>query len=241
MAGKYVALTSLLSERSDPAVELTFVQLDRLVGGLPASARNYQAWWANARTAQPHARYWLDAGRRASPDFNAGRVRFTIGAETVGEPRTKRYISSSPAAPLTATGDVVDANIRFEWLEGGTVVLDQSRRPVFPGVPTRPGVYRFTLTDADGVVVGVYVGESDNLARRMGNYRNPGPTQPTNQRLNTRFREVLGDGGGGAIALSVEVIVDGETLDLSGRPARLLAENAALVRAVQNGLPVENL
>ncbi len=34
----------------------------------------------------------------------------------------------------------------------------------------------------------VYVGESDNLRRRISHYRNPGPTQRTNIRINDRIR-----------------------------------------------------
>jgi hypothetical protein len=136
--------------------------------------------------------------------------------------------------------EVVEASIQFEWLTGGAVVLNSSGKAAFPGVPARPGVYRFTLADADGLLAGVYIGDSDNLARRMGNYRNPGPTQPTNQRLN-RFREVLRDIGAVTMALSVEVTVDRPTLALARKPARLLAENVALIRAHQEGLPVENL
>ena len=58
-----------------------------------------------------------------------------------------------------------------------TLVNDRLKIPVL-GV--RPGIDRFEVPDSDGSEVGTYIGESDNLERRMGNYRNPGPTQPTN-------------------------------------------------------------
>lgn len=243
VASKYQALTEYLSERSDPVVELTFAELDRLVGGMPASARKHQAWWANSRSAQPHAKYWLDATRRANPDFNAGRVRFEIGAETVGTPRVTPAVVAThrSTASLVPTGEVVRAAVDFEWLIGGAVTLDSAEKPVFPGVPSRPGLYRFRLVAAEGLLEGVYIGESDNLARRMGNYRNPGPKQPTNQRLNSRFREVLAGGGAVELSVATAVTVDGEPIDLVAKPARLLAENAALIRAAQEGLPVENL
>lgn len=243
MASKYEVLTEYLSGRSEPVIELTFAELDRLVGGMPASARKHQAWWANSRTAQPHARYWLDAKRRAKPDFNAGRVRFEIGAETAGTARSTPAVASShrSTASLAPTGEVVRAAIDFEWLVGGAVTLDSAQKPIFPGVPSRPGLYRFRLLAADGLLEGVYIGESDNLARRMGNYRNPGPTQPTNQRMNSRFRDVLGASGAVELSVATAVSVDGEPTDVVAKPARLLAENAALIRAAQDGLPVENL
>jgi hypothetical protein len=83
---RYEAFTAYLLEHPEPVVELSFLQLDALVqGGLPGSARRHPAWWANSRNSQPHARYWLDAGRLAHPDFNGGRVRFPFGSETRSE------------------------------------------------------------------------------------------------------------------------------------------------------------
>ena len=35
------------------------------------------------------------------------------------------------------------------------------------------------MTDG-GRTLGLYVGETDNLQRRLAHYRNPGPTQATN-------------------------------------------------------------
>lgn len=245
----YEALTRLLQGRSEPVVVLTFAELDQIVGGLPASARKHNAWWSNSRSSRPHSRYWLDAGRRASPDFNAGRVQFTIGAESPYGPRAGQSVAdrgattalnTSPSRPVP-TGQKVSATLAFEWLEAGKVRLDGSGKLAFPGMPARPGVYRFNLCDTPSATPALYIGESDNLARRMGNYRNPGPTQPTNQRLNTRIIEVIQAGGVVAVWMSTSVAVDGQSLDLSSKPARLLAENAALVRAAQEGLDAENL
>jgi hypothetical protein len=55
MGSRYEALTSHLAGRPDAVIELTFAELDRLVGGLPESARRHQAWWSNSRRSQPHA------------------------------------------------------------------------------------------------------------------------------------------------------------------------------------------
>lgn len=70
---RYDALTEYLLASSEPVVRLTFDELDRIVGGLPESAKKYGAWWANNRTSQAHSRVWLDAGRKVSLDFR-GRV-----------------------------------------------------------------------------------------------------------------------------------------------------------------------
>lgn len=240
MARTYENLTTYLRSHSEPAVELSFTQLDRLVGGLPESARKYPAWWANSHTAQPHARYWLDAGRRAKPDFGTASVRFTFGVESNPNPR-KRTARARGVPSLTATGGTVQATIRFEWLDAGQVTIDTSGKPAFPPMPAQPGVYRFKLQDSASDTVSIYIGESDNLGRRMGNYRNPGPTQPTNQRLHARMLDVLDGGGRVQVSVATEVLLDGRALDLTYRPVRLLAENAALVTTDRRALSVENL
>jgi hypothetical protein len=79
----------------------------------------------------------------------------------------------------------------------------------------------------------MYVGEAENLQRRFAHYRNPGPTQATNLRINSLFFEVLS--GGGAIHLDtatdeVWVILDGQEIpaDLARKDVRRLFENFVL-------------
>ena len=65
MVHKYDPLAERLSGSAADRLTLTFAELDDLVGGLPASARSYAAWWANER--QPRhvqAQAWLGAGYR---------------------------------------------------------------------------------------------------------------------------------------------------------------------------------
>lgn len=115
MASKYLPLTAYLRGRSDAVVELTFADLDRIVEeGFPSSARRQPAWWANSRTAQPHARYWLDAGRQAHPDFNGERVRFTIGGENLRGPNQAAASQPRDGSVLTITGGVDEARKRVD-------------------------------------------------------------------------------------------------------------------------------
>lgn len=44
---KYSALRRQLEHEAGPSVEMTFDEIDQVVGGLPASARRYSAWWSN--------------------------------------------------------------------------------------------------------------------------------------------------------------------------------------------------
>ncbi len=58
---------------------MSFSEIERILGfALPASARRYQAWWANEREGtHSHARSWLDASYGTQGvDLNAQTVRF---------------------------------------------------------------------------------------------------------------------------------------------------------------------
>lgn len=76
---KYSALRRQLECESGTSVEMTFDELDTMVGGLPISARRHSAWWSNeseGRHVQAHA--WMGAGWRvAHVNLTAERVRFT--------------------------------------------------------------------------------------------------------------------------------------------------------------------
>lgn len=65
---KYDPLREHLTAVSDrDVVRMTFNELAGLVGSLPASAWQHQAWWGNevdGRHVQAHA--WLDAGWRVA-------------------------------------------------------------------------------------------------------------------------------------------------------------------------------
>ena len=59
--GKYRALQDHLASAAGP-VRMSFEDIERLVGPLPASARQYRPWWANTRENRSQARAWLNAG-----------------------------------------------------------------------------------------------------------------------------------------------------------------------------------
>jgi hypothetical protein len=128
--------------------------------------------------------------------------------------------------------NAVDVRVSFAWRPAGTISLEDSGRLRFPVLPASPGLYRITLTARpDEVRPHVYVGESDNLRRRASHYRNPGPTQQTNIRLNRMLRSHLEGGGIVSLDVATEVFVGvaAVPLDLRASAARRLAENAAVV------------
>lgn len=76
---RYNGLREYLSRRTEAVVRLSFVEIERIIGGpLPASARRYRPWWANEQSGtHVHARSWLDAGRRTSNvDLKGATVDF---------------------------------------------------------------------------------------------------------------------------------------------------------------------
>lgn len=135
--------------------------------------------------------------------------------------------------------------VSFEWVEVGRVVLDAEGKLAFPSLPREPGMYKLMISEADGTTA-TYVGETDELRRRFAHYRNPGPTQPTNKRINALLKQLLVEAGRAsmAVATSATLEIDGvpTALDLTKKAGRLLAENAALVKAALEGVDrIENL
>jgi hypothetical protein len=80
---RYDGLRVHLSERSEPQVRLSFIEIERILGQpLPSSARRHRAWWANERSGtHVHARSWLEATpprRTANVDLSAETADFVI-------------------------------------------------------------------------------------------------------------------------------------------------------------------
>ena len=69
-----------------------------------------------------------------------------------------------------------------------TVRLIYVRATYFPGVIARVN-YCFRIRQRNEERR--YIGETENLARRFGNYGNPRATQETNIRINARLLEAL--------------------------------------------------
>jgi hypothetical protein len=122
--------------------------------------------------------------------------------------------------------------IDFDWQDAGPVMLDPAERLLFPTLSTSPGLYRFWI-DGGEERPSVYVGEAAHLRQRMQHYRTPGPTQPTNLRVNALLLAALQSRRlvSVAIILQVSVSLDGtdpRNLRLDRRNARLIAEQAAI-------------
>ncbi|WP_139322877.1 DUF7662 domain-containing protein [Deinococcus marmoris] len=72
---RYRELARHLYGREEETFCMTFSQIEDIIGkSLPASARKYNAWWANTRS-HPYSAAWLDIGRRT--------CELDLGEETV--------------------------------------------------------------------------------------------------------------------------------------------------------------
>lgn len=61
---KYDSLHSYLKAQTSPC-RMSFAEINRIVGGLPASATSYRQWWENETNgSHVQARSWMNAGFR---------------------------------------------------------------------------------------------------------------------------------------------------------------------------------
>ncbi len=135
--------------------------------------------------------------------------------------------------------------VGFQWKDAGRVQIGPDGKLLFPELPGFPGIYRLLLRDRQGE--SVYIGEAEDLKRRMQHYRTPGPRQLTNLRLHRRIQDVLEGVGAVEVATAIDATLDLDErplpLDISKKAFRRLLESAALVHALGNAeaVRVENL
>jgi hypothetical protein len=178
------------------------------------------------------------------PEFARGGSR--AGTDTgPGRAVTSRLPLAMPVRePIDAP---VDVHVMLRWLDAGLVTLDAAGKPAFPPLDPVPGLYRLTFTGADLPRPKIYIGETDNLRRRLsGNYRNPGRSRQTSLRINALLREHRAARGAVALAIAtpadLQIAGADERLDLTKKAARLLAESSALItQQIRDDADIANL
>ncbi|MEO6085003.1 MAG: hypothetical protein ABIQ18_18015 [Umezawaea sp.] len=248
MAGKYGPLNerlAALAEAGSEVVEFDFADIADLVGGLPPSAFKYREWWANDSKVEAQA--WRDADWHvAVVSLERKRVRFERGAKGGSyllrgrRPAKEKVVAAFAVETYLAHMDV---RVNATWERAGDIVLDAAGGLVFPTLPNSPGAYRISMVGAEGQDrMSVYVGEAVDLQRRAYNYRNPGPTQTTSQRIHDHLITHLSAGGSAVIAVTtsamVEALGESTNLPLDRKTARVLVENAALALIYLDGSAV---
>lgn len=141
---------------------------------------------------------------------------------------------SISAAPV----DLVECRLALAWLPAGAVALAEDGRLVFPEVGRTPGLYQITI--AMNGAREVYIGEAADVRRRFQNYRTPGPTQQTSQRINALLRQMLANGAVVTVSTAVTATIDWgdgpEQADLTSKVTRCLFENAAISAASRSAI-----
>jgi hypothetical protein len=77
---KYDPLFRHLCTIGDDPIEMTFDEIEQLVGPLPRAATLQREWWSNDHSASrpAHSRAWLDSGRQVEHvDRDGRRVLFS--------------------------------------------------------------------------------------------------------------------------------------------------------------------
>lgn len=99
---KYDPLSSFLGREVEDAVEMSFVEVEALVGPLPPSARRLRQWWANVSKDRVQSAAWLRTGRRVEHvDLSQERVRFSRRIAGSQEVRGSNPDHTSSKAPET--------------------------------------------------------------------------------------------------------------------------------------------
>ena len=233
--GKYERLGQHLSKLGADHWVATFAEIESIVGfRLPPSARSHAAWWSN-HPSHSCASAWLTTGWRSEQlDFGAEKITFRrVGNQPlhITSQSGSNQAGIEEVAQPWDKADAIECRLGMTWTPIGRVLAGNKDRLIFPLVERAPAIYRFWIRTASGDAL--YVGETENLARRFQNYRNPGSSQQTSLRINAKLREALTNGA----EISVAVVTAGawierrgkrEFADLSLKALRCLFEDAAL-------------
>jgi hypothetical protein len=135
---KYDPLFRHLCTLDDDAMELTFDNIEQLVGPLPAAATTRREWWTNDQATRPtHARAWLDAGRQvetvdrtagksasalpdggAAPDTHPWGAACRVGAGRAGARHRMARRKFSVELECANTAPSVARHLVGTWLDG---------------------------------------------------------------------------------------------------------------------------
>lgn len=185
---RYAPLTAVLLARPEPQVALTFDELDKIiVGGLPDSAKERHTQWTNKVASRAHAKYWLDAGRRASLDVRGQRVVFTLDsrlepgalAADVVDESTPQELTEYVESSLSLERDLEDQIVsHLDVLEPGLTLVSRQES-------SEVGRLDLLAKDRDGrmVIIELKAGEAKDssigqIARYLGWYSEKEGTVP---------------------------------------------------------------
>jgi hypothetical protein len=241
MSKKYDLFGNFLDLQLVDRLTLSFAQIEKIIGSkLPASASKYDAWWSNSAVDGRHNEVWLRRGWTVvEHSFNSRTVKFQrvrppqiSKLSNTTEPSLEHKeiaLSDQLTPPSTAR---IEVGFSIDWLMLGKITLAPDAKLNFPNISDAPGLYRFRYTLKDKAQI--FIGESENLKRRFMLYRNPGPSQQTNVRLNALLKDAILEGA----VIEVDIVLASEairvggtttTADFKNKAIRRMFEHAAIV------------
>lgn len=200
------------------------------VGPLPSVEAAQQA---AARFARNDNRTCLQCLPRVAPNL------------PLRQPENRGRARATPLAPASQPPlDEHTCLIGLRWKSAGHLTLDKKGKIVAPRLEEKSGLYSIRMINADGIERR-YIGESDSLRRRFGNYRNPGPTQSTSIRINAQIINLLCGGGAAVVMIATDLWLGHESavldIDLREKSVRRLFENLAISLDASRGIQSLNL
>lgn len=178
------------------------------------------------------------ASRTNQPDIRGCNI--CVGGQAVTTESKTRPIEDRPEH-RKADWDKeqeLSCSLKLKWVPKGVLILDDRQRVLFPRVEADPGLYRFAAKYPDGRYAN-YIGESDNLSRRFGNYRNPGASQQTSIRINYWLKELLSSGGEVSVSVADRIYLNDNPADIARKASRRMFEQMAI--ALEHAEDVESL
>lgn len=111
--GKYEPLSEFLRRQTSDEVQMTFAQIERVLGTkLPPKAQHQRAWWSNNPNNNVMTQAWLDAGFRSEQVDVEGRkvvFRKSLRQKQKASPESKSNVASG-RHPL------------FGWMKGTVTI-----------------------------------------------------------------------------------------------------------------------
>lgn len=132
-----------------------------------------------------------------------------------------------------------ETNIKVSWISAENdkeipYSFPEDLSDYFRAKYSKPYVYRWLILEkSEEYLFNMYLGETENLYRRIYHYLKPGPSQQTNIRLNNLFQESIAEGNDIKLeVLEFDEIELGEVkvtpTDLSKKHARRFVESLLL-------------
>lgn len=106
--GYFAPLTTYLAECGEPSVELTFGQIERIIGrALPRSSYDHRPFWSNSAQNR-YSRAWTDAGyRTTTARVQSNAIRFQRSGPVASRRAAPATIAVRRSAPSHAGSDVI--------------------------------------------------------------------------------------------------------------------------------------